>query len=218
MNTITWILIVIGTLLFACLFDLIFRFVFYLFSDKTTTDMAEASRIKWWEHSTLLQRCHRFFHPHWNKSRTYKRNDVRHIVPQDTKLSDISFEQIRNVKLKNVGQLVNALKQYNLACGDYDIMFWGYKHLPCYPTSIEFDVHGRICLRLKSDDGVNYNVSSLLQELQLYDENVEVYVAARGCFLNIKGKGNSFFYNDTDIYSDNDVIACDTTKIGEYEE
>ena len=45
MSATGWIVTIVGI----WLFEILFRFIFWLFSDKTTTDFAELSKVKWWE-------------------------------------------------------------------------------------------------------------------------------------------------------------------------
>lgn len=216
MTTTLWICIVLGTLIFTTLFELLFKFIFYLFSDKTTTDFAELSRIKWWEHSRILRECYYFFNHLKYKTKSSKPRAIQ----KETKPRmdpKIYFDEDIPVRFVSVGQIIDALKPMLKEHSDYDIMFWGHKHLPCYPTRIAIDKNGRLCLWLLDDDGLNYNVADIYRELQNFDRSTEVYVAARGYFLNIVRRRKTLFFEDKDC-SDNDVIACITTKIGEYDE
>lgn len=124
-----------------------------------------------------------------------------------------------DTELLTVGQLLEELAEFEEDYSDYDVVCWTPDHEPCFPTSVELDEDGDLCISLKEDDGENYNVGMLLEELQEYDEDTLVYVAARGLLMNIEVKNDyTIFYEDLDEESDIEVVACDGIVFGEYED
>jgi hypothetical protein len=124
-----------------------------------------------------------------------------------------------DTELLTVGQLVEELAEFEEDYYDYDVVCWTPDHEPCFPTSVELDGDGDLCISLKEDDGENYNVGMLLEELSKYDEDTPVYVAARGLLMNIEVKNDyTIFYEDLDEESDIEVVACDGIVFGEYED
>ena len=124
-----------------------------------------------------------------------------------------------DTELLTVGQLVEELAEFEEDYSDYDVVCWTPDHEPCFPTSVELDEDGDLCISLKEDDGENYSVGMLLEELDKYDPDTQVYVAARGLFMNIEVKNDyTIFYEDLDEESDIEVVACDGIIFGEYED
>jgi len=124
-----------------------------------------------------------------------------------------------NVKLITVGQLLEELAEFEEDYSDWDVACWTPDGQPCFPTSVELDEDGDLCIALKQDDGVNYNVSMLVEELDEYDDDTQVYVAARGLYLSIDvNKDGTIFEEDCVEESDIDIIACHGTAFGEYED
>lgn len=122
----------------------------------------------------------------------------------------------RNTKadLITVGKMVEELAMYEES-SDLYFVCWTPDHLPCYPTIVELDEDGDLCICLDEDKGENYDVGMMLAELEKYDDDVKVYVAARGLYMNIDSK-NEVFFEDNDEYSDHDVIACNGKIFGKY--
>lgn len=124
----------------------------------------------------------------------------------------------KDIELLTVGQLLEELAEFEEEYSDWDIVCWTPNGEPCYPTNVELDEDGDLCIAFREDDGENYDVGMLLEELDEYDEDTSVYVAARGLYLNIKEhRDGSIFTEDCDEFSDIDVIACRGNIIGEYE-
>lgn len=124
-----------------------------------------------------------------------------------------------DTELLTVGQLLEELAEFEEDYYDYDVVCWTPDREPCFPTSVELDGEGDLCISLKEDDGENYSVGMLLEELDKYDPDTRVYVAARGLFLNIEVKNdNTIFYEDLDEESDIEVVACDSIIFGKYED
>lgn len=124
-----------------------------------------------------------------------------------------------DTELLTVGQLLEELAEFEEDYYDYDVVCWTPDREPCFPTSVELDGEGDLCISLKEDDGENYSVGMLLEELDKYDPDTRVYVAARGLFLNIEVKNdNTIFYEDLDEESDIEVVACDGIIFGKYED
>lgn len=121
-----------------------------------------------------------------------------------------------DIELITVGQLVEDLAEFEEEYSDWDVVCWTPDGEPCYPTSVDLDEEGDLRLSLNEDDGDNYDVESLLEELGDYDDDVRVYVAARGLYLSFEANGE-IFEEDCDEDSDIDVVACHGTVIGEYE-
>lgn len=124
-----------------------------------------------------------------------------------------------DTELLTVGQLLEELAEFEEDYYDYDVVCWTPDREPCFPTSVELDGEGDLCISLKEDDGENYSVGMLLEELDKYDPDTRVYVAARGLFLNIEVKNdNTIFYEDLDEESDIEVVASDGIIFGKYED
>lgn len=124
-----------------------------------------------------------------------------------------------NIELLTVGQLVEELAEFEEEYSDWDVVCWTPDGDPCYPTSVGLDENGDLCIALKQDDGENYNVSMLLEELDEYDEGTLVYVKACGLYLNIEvNEDGTIFEEDYDEESDIDVIACHGCIFDEYED
>lgn len=116
-----------------------------------------------------------------------------------------------SIDLITVGQLVEDLANFEEEYSGRDVAFWNESHEPCYPTSMKLDEDGDLCI-YQDEDVENYFVGSLLEELGEYDEDVLVYVDARGQYLAIDG-GEECFYEDVDEDSDIEIIACNTRLI-----
>ena len=124
-----------------------------------------------------------------------------------------------DTELLTVSQLLEELAEFEEDYYDYDVVCWTPDREPCFPTSVELDGEGDLCISLKEDDGENYSVGMLLEELDKYDPDTRVYVAARGLFLNIEVKNdNTIFYEDLDEESDMEVVACDGIIFSKYED
>ena len=124
-----------------------------------------------------------------------------------------------DTELLTVSQLLEELAEFEEDYYDYDVVCWTPDREPCFPTCVELDGDGDLCISLKEDDGENYSVGMLLEELDKYDPDTRVYVAARGLFLNIEVKNdNTIFYEDLDEESDIEVVACDGIIFSKYED
>lgn len=125
----------------------------------------------------------------------------------------------QNIELMTIGQLIEDLAEFEEEYSDWDVVCWTPDKKTCYITRMEFDKDGALCLCLKEDDEDTYNVSMLIEELNEYNEDTFVYVAARGLYLCIETNINgTIFSEDLDENSDIDIVACNSQIIGAYKD
>lgn len=122
-------------------------------------------------------------------------------------------------ELMTVGQLIEDLAEFEEEYSDWDVVCWTPDGEPCYINDAEPDEDGDLCLILDEDCSDTYDVASLIEVLEEYDDDTPVYVAARGLYLNIEEKPDStVFEEDCDEESDIDIVACRGSVFGEYED
>lgn len=124
-----------------------------------------------------------------------------------------------NLELITVGQLVEELAEFEEEYSDYDVVCWTPNHEPCYINDVEPDEDGDLCASIQDNEVGSYNVATLIEVLGEYSDDTPVYVAGRGFYLNIDVKPDStIFDEDCDEDSDIEVVACNGTIFGKYDE
>lgn len=117
-----------------------------------------------------------------------------------------------------VGQLLEDLSEFEEEYSDWDVVCWTPDGEPCYLNECETDEESELCLSFDEDGDETYDVATLIEVLDEYDDDMPVYVAARGLSLNIKKKSDSsIFEEDCDEVSDIDIVACRSSVIGKDE-
>ena len=120
-----------------------------------------------------------------------------------------------NIKLTTAGKLLAGLKKYEKKHWDLSVIAWAQDDLMFGVVGIGKDKDGDLRIEVEEVEeeleGI-WTVSDVIDSLEGIGKDTRVYLAGHGLYFAIDSDGSIF------TESDDDVIGCYATVIGEYEE
>ena len=121
-----------------------------------------------------------------------------------------------NIRLTTVGQLLDELKKYEKEHWDLCVVAWTQDDLTLGVVGMGKDGNGDLRIEVEEVGDVLegiWTVSDVIDSLENCGKDARVYLAGHGYYFTIDSEGSFFTESD-----DDDVIGCEATVFGEYEE
>ena len=121
-----------------------------------------------------------------------------------------------NIKLTTIGRLLGELKKYEKKHWDLSVVAWTQDDLTLGVVGMGKDGDGDLRIEVEEVGDVLegiWTVSDVIDSLESSGKDTKVYLAGHGLYFAIDSDGHIFTESD-----DDDVIGCEATVFGEYEE
>ena len=121
-----------------------------------------------------------------------------------------------SIKLTTVGQLLDELKEYEEERWDLSVVAWVEDDHTLGVVGMGKDKDGDLQIGVEEVEDVLegiWTVADVIDSLERNGEDVRVYLTGHGYCFAIDNEGCIFTESD-----DDDMIGCDATVIGKYEE